>query len=162
MKQTRTQLSGITIVGLHVRTSNAAEMDPHQAQIGVTAQRYLGEQWAERISHRKTPGTTYAVYTDYESDVHGPCTYVIGEEVTEVEALPEGLKAFHIPAQTYVKFTTGSGPMPQVVIAAWQEIWQIPEETLGGKRAYQADFELYDERARDPQQTVVALYIGVK
>lgn len=87
---------------------------------------------------------------------------MIGEEVTEVGSLSEGLKAFTIPAQTYAQFTTDAGPMPQVVIAAWQEIWQMRDTDLGGKRAYQADFELYDERARDPQKTVVDLYIGVK
>jgi predicted transcriptional regulator YdeE len=162
MKQTRVQLPSMTIVGLHVSTSNAAEMDPGQAQIGVTAQRYFGEQWAEKIAHRKNPGVTYAVYTAYESDVHGPYTYVIGEAVTKVETLPERLKAFKISAQTYTKFTTEPGVMPHVVIAAWQEIWQMTEIELGGPRGYRGDFELYDARACDPQKTVIDLYIGVK
>jgi predicted transcriptional regulator YdeE len=162
MKQTRIQLPSMIIVGLYARTRNAAEMDPGQAQIGMTAQRYFQEQWAEKIPHRKTPGTTYAVYTEYESDVQGPYTYVIGEEVTEAVYLPEKLKAFTNPAQTYIKFTTQPGPMPQVVIDAWQEIWQMTEIELGGPRGYRADFELYDARACDPQKTIVDLYIGVK
>jgi hypothetical protein len=50
------------VVGLHARTSNAAEMDPTRAQIGATAQRYFQDQWAEKIPHRKNPGTTYVYW----------------------------------------------------------------------------------------------------
>ena len=45
--------------------------------------------------------------------------------------------------------------------AAWQQIWKL--EDLGKlKRTYQADFELYDQRAQDPQNAQVDIYIGVK
>jgi predicted transcriptional regulator YdeE len=32
---------------------------------------------------------------------------------------------------------------------------------FGGKRAYIADFEVYDERSRDPDNTIVDIYIGI-
>ncbi len=32
-----------------------------------------------RITHRKKPGTTYCVYTDYKSGAAGDYTYFIGE-----------------------------------------------------------------------------------
>jgi hypothetical protein len=62
MRQTRVQLPSMIVVGLHARTSNAAEMDPTRAQIGATAQRYFQDQWAEKIPHRKNPGTTYVYW----------------------------------------------------------------------------------------------------
>ncbi len=34
--------------------------------------------------------------------------------------------------------------------------------SLGGVRAYIADFEVYDHRSIDPQNTVLDIYIGVK
>jgi len=33
---------------------------------------------------------------------------------------------------------------------------------FGGKRAYQADFEVYDQRARDPNNTVLDIHIGIR
>ncbi len=35
-------------------------------------------------------------------------------------------------------------------------------EELGGERNYITDFEIYDERANDPQNTVLDIYIGIK
>jgi len=33
---------------------------------------------------------------------------------------------------------------------------------LGGKRAYTTDFEVYDQRARNPQDSQIDIYVGVK
>lgn len=34
-------------------------------------------------------------------------------------------------------------------------------EQLGGQRAYKADFEVYDQRAADPNSAVLDIYIGL-
>lgn len=52
--------------------------------------------------------------------------------------------------------------MPEVVISAWQEIWAMNENELGGKRKYIADFEIYDQRAVNPNNTVIDIYIGIE
>lgn len=52
--------------------------------------------------------------------------------------------------------------MSDIVIASWQKIWQMKESDFGGKRSYIADFEVYDQRARDPKNTVIDIYIGIK
>jgi predicted transcriptional regulator YdeE len=52
--------------------------------------------------------------------------------------------------------------MPQVDIEAWQKIWAMSDDELGGARSYTTDFEVYDERARDPQNTVLDIYIGIE
>lgn len=162
MKQTHLFLPGIQLIGVQVRTNNQAESHPATAKIGSTLQRYMQDQIAHLILKRKSPGKTFCVYTDYESDMKGDYTYFIGEEVEEFEPIPEGLAPCVIPAQTYTRFTTEAGIFPAVVIKAWQEIWRMSEHDLGGARGYQADFEVYDERAQNPQEAVLDIYIGLK
>jgi len=51
--------------------------------------------------------------------------------------------------------------MPDVCMNAWKEIWNMSSETLGGQRAYRADFEIYNERAQDHHQVEFDIYIGI-
>lgn len=161
MEKTAAQLPEIKLVGITARTNNAAEFNPATAHIPNTIQQYFQKGLSEKIAHRKQPGTTYCAYTDYESDLNGNYTYFIGEEVDSFDNLPEGLTPLTIPAQTYTKFTNGPAPMPNVCISLWQKIWQMPSSELGGTRSYRADFELYDERAHDQNNTVLDIYIGL-
>lgn len=71
-------------------------------------------------------------------------------------------KTLVIPQGSYQRFTTEKGQMPNVVISAWQAIWKMNQEALGGERNYVADFEVYDERATDPANTMIDIYIGHK
>lgn len=75
-----------------------------------------------RFGNRKHPGTVFAVYTAYESDEHGTYTYFLGGEVTSFEGVALGVDMLTIPAQSYVKFISNSGAMPDVVITMWQVI----------------------------------------
>lgn len=152
----------IKVIGLSVRTNNRNEMNPATGKIGGLVGRYFSQHLAEQIPNRKHPGVTFAVYTDYASDEHGDYTYFIGEEVASFENIPEPFKKLIIPAVKYQKFTTPSGKMPEVVIHAWQQIWKMTAADFGGKRAYQADFEIYDDRARDPANTCLDIYIGIE
>jgi predicted transcriptional regulator YdeE len=162
MQREITYLPELKLIGITERTSNAREMDPETAKIFSTIQTYAQDAWAEKIPYRKRPGTTYCVYTQYESDEHGEYTYFVGEEVSTHEVIPEGLTMLIIPAQTYVKFTNEPGAMPVVCIDIWQKVWAMDAVELGGRRAYLADFEVYDERARDPLQTVLDIYVGIQ
>lgn len=162
MQKTQTDFPEIKLVGIKVRTDNKRESDPLRARILPCVQRYFQQQLAEKIPHRKNPGTTFCAYGEYESDHTGEYTCYIGEEVSTFKDIPEGLETHIIPLQTYVKFTSPQGPMPTVVMNAWQEIWEMSPEALGGQRRYATDFEVYDERAKDPQNVIVDIYIGVK
>jgi len=163
MKKKKTELQALTLVGLTARTNNKNEMSPETSKIGSLAGSYWGKQIANDIKHRVKPGVTYAVYTEFESDENGDYTYFIGEVVdsTENQDLSQ-FKTLTIPQSHYQKFTTESGKMPDVVISSWQRIWAMKESDFGGKRKYIADFEVYDERASDPNNTVVDIYIGVE
>jgi predicted transcriptional regulator YdeE len=162
MQKTVTELPEIKLIGISCRTNNTSEMNISTAKIAPTMQKYFQQALGEEIPNRKNPGTTYCVYTNYESDFTGDYTYFIGEEVNFLNPVSNEFSAIIIPAQSYAKFTSQPGAMPGVCISMWQNIWRMKSADLGGKRAYIADFEVYDNRALDLSKTVLDIYLGVK
>jgi predicted transcriptional regulator YdeE len=162
MKKEWVNKSEIKLIGLAARTNNKNEMNPQTAKIGGLVGRFRAQHIADQIPNRKNPGVTLAVYTEYDSNEQGDYTFFLGEEVGSFENLPPGLHQLIIPAAKYQKFTTSSGKMPEVVINAWQAIWKMTSNDFVGERAYIADFEVYDQRAMDPNNTVLDIYIGIK
>jgi predicted transcriptional regulator YdeE len=55
------------------------------------------------------------------------------------------MKKYEVPEAKYIVFTTRKGPVQEVVIEAWQEIW---EWSKTHDRAFLTDFEVCDERTR--------------
>ncbi|MBX3487102.1 MAG: AraC family transcriptional regulator [Candidatus Paracaedibacteraceae bacterium] len=163
MQKASAERAEFKLVGISTRTNNAQifESDPSTNKIAATVQRYFHNGLAERITNKKNPGTTFCVYTQYESDVNGDYTYFIGEEVTSFDGIDTEFETLTIPAQHYAKFTNQSGPMPQVCIDMWQNIWKMSPSDLGGERTYIADFEIYDERSLDHNNTELDIYIGI-
>lgn len=162
MQKSNTELDSIKLIGLKTRTRNQDEIDWENGKMFPCIRKYFNEGIAQSIPNRTKPGTTFCVYSEYESDHNGYYTYFIGEEVDSFDEIPAGLEQHTIPKQSYVKFTTEPGAMPAVVRQPWIEIWQMTPSELGGKRAYLADFEIYDERAADHQNVVLDIYIGVQ
>ncbi|GCE07109.1 GyrI-like domain-containing protein [Dictyobacter aurantiacus] len=151
----------LTVVGIETRTTNSDESRGETARIPGLWQRFFQENIRNTIPNQVQPGSILAVYTDYESDEHGPYTLLIGCEVSSLGDLPEGLSARVLPESGYMIYTTRTGPVASVIGQAWREIWQLGPEQLGGRRRYSADFELYDERSSDPQQTTVDIYLSI-
>ncbi len=150
------------LIGISARTNNKNEFNPETAQIPLTLQKYFQEQTASQLPKRKKPGTTYAVYTEYESDANGDYTYFLGEEVENLEDIPVGLTKLIIPEQSYTQFTSDPGVMPGICIDLWKKIWTLDPKELGGERIYTADFEIYDERAQNPSNTTLDICIAIK
>jgi predicted transcriptional regulator YdeE len=154
------QQEGFTVVGIAVRTSNAEQM---------TEARPIGKQWERLFKEgvlaaipNKADASIVALYTDYASDKDGEYTYVLGARVTKVESVPAGMVAKNVPAGRYAVFTSERGPVQRVVVEMWQKVWATPKSAMGGDRAYKADFEVYDQRAQNPADSVVDLYISVR
>ncbi len=162
MQKTATKSPPIHLIGISARTSYSQERDKMRGLIFPCIQRYFHGALFEKIPKRKKPGTTFCVYTDYESDYTGAYTYFIGEEVDSFDhLLPEEFQKLTIPEQQYAKFTTGPAPMPSVIVNAWENIWKMSSAEIGGRRRYAADFEVYDERASDHQNIVLDIYEGL-
>ena len=130
--------------------------------IGRQWQKFFQDGVQQKIANR-TDNNLYAVYTDYASDRNSEYSFVIGVKVKADAAVPPGLVQKKIPAGNYAVVTTEKGPAAKVVPAAWQLVWALEDKALlGGPRAYKADFELYDSRGADPQNSQVDLYVGLK
>lgn len=156
--------SAINLVGISIRTNNKHIFEPNPAtnKIAETVQHYIHNELYQKIKFRKNPGRTFCVYTQYDTDETGDYTYFIGEEVSSVEDIDAPFELLTVPAQTYIKFTNQPEPMPEACINMWKSIWSMNESDLGGKRAYIADFEIYDERSHDHNHAVLDIYIGIK
>ncbi len=154
------QQDGFTVVGISARTANAKEMTP-QGVIGPMWGRLMQEGLLEKIPN-KADRNIVAVYTDYASDHKGEYTYVLGARVTSGARVPEGMVARKVPAGKYAVFTSEKGPAQQVVPALWMKINSLPRGAVGTDRLYCADFEIYDERAMDPQNLQMDVYVGIR
>ena len=150
-----------SVIGIQVRTSNAQE---------VTGKGAIPKQWdkffkdgiADKIPN-KVDSTIYAVYTGYESDRDGDYDFVIGMKVSSGSAVPPGMVAKKVPKGKYAVVASAKGPAAQVVPQAWQRVWSLEDnKQLSGARAYKADFEVYDQRSQNPQDSQVDLYVGLK
>lgn len=161
MKKEIVEFPGVNILGLSSVTNNMAEMKPETGKIGPLVQKFMSESVMADMSELTIGEICYCAYTNFESDHTGPYTYVIGKEAKE--NIGETVyNQFTLPAQKYVKFTTEQGPLPQIIISAWMQIWQMTEADFGGKRTFNADFEIYDDRAMDRENAIVDIYIGIE
>ncbi|HEX4077220.1 MAG TPA: GyrI-like domain-containing protein [Candidatus Acidoferrales bacterium] len=152
--------AGFSVIGISARTTNANEMSG-KGVIGQAWGRFMSEGLLSKIPN-KVDANVLAVYTDYESDANGAYTFILGAKVSSADNVPPGLVAKKIPAARYAVFTSEKGPVAKVVPQTWSHIWALPRSAPGGSRAYRADFELYDRRAADPQNSQVDVYVGIE
>lgn len=150
------------LVGISVRTNNNNEMDPEKAKISPLLMQFWSENVSGQIKDTLNPELIYAVYTEYESDEHGAYTYFLGKEVSSFDDVSDNLKALEISASQYCKLTTQTGKMPEILTQAWKTIWTMSSDDFGGKRTYQADFEIYDMNTFDMNNASLDIYIGIR
>jgi len=149
-----------TVIGISSRTTNAREVTD-EGVIGKTWARLFQEGVLAKIPN-KADQNIVAVYTDYASDHSGEYTYILGARVTSDAQVPSGMVAKKIPAQKFAVFTSDKGPPAKVVPALWMMINSLPKNATGGDRLYKADFEVYDERATDPESLQMDVYVGIR
>jgi len=155
------KLQEFSVIGIQARTNNADEMTGDGA-IPKQWARFFKEGIADKIPN-KVDSTIYAVYTGYASDRNGEYDFIIGMKVSSVSDVPPGMVAKKVPRGKYAVLTSVKGQVAQVVPQAWQRVWGLEDnKQLGGARAYKADFEVYDQRSQNPQDSQVDLYVGLK
>jgi len=150
---------GFTIIGTAVRTNNAQEQTPN-GLIGKQWQRFFQENLLGKIPN-KTNANILAAYTDYASDKDVEYSFVLGAKVNSGKEIPAGMVAIQIPSGRYAIFTSEKGPAYKIMFELWRLIWTIPKSAPGGDRAYKTDFEIYDQRATDPENSQVDVYVGI-
>jgi predicted DNA-binding transcriptional regulator YafY/predicted transcriptional regulator YdeE len=156
--QTPVEMNQVTIdpfivVGISARTSN--QNGQAARDIAAIWNRFLGNNLAARIPN-KTSEAIYSVYTDYAGDHTQPYTVLLGCCVSSADEVPDGMVAKHFPGGMYQSLVA-QGSIPQgVVYQAWTDIWNSELD-----RAYTADFEVYGEKALNPEDAEVDIYIAV-
>jgi predicted transcriptional regulator YdeE len=152
--------AGFSVIGIAERTTNAKEMSS-EGVIGKQWGRFMQDNLLAQIPN-KADTSIIAVITDYASDKDGEYTHLIGARVTSTANVAAGMVVKKVPAGKYAIFTSEKGPVAQVVVGTWQRIWAQPKSAPGGNRAYKADYEVYDERAMDPQNAQMDVHVGIK
>lgn len=152
------QSTAIRVAGLQTRTRNADELPP--AEHGKIAA--LWGDFRTQGVYGAVPGAdpaspVYGVYTGYESDHNGLYTLTAGIALQPGTASAKDYAEVIITPGYYLVFEA-SGPMPQCVISAWQQVWQY-FAAEGAQPAYQrrytSDFEACTS------DTAVRLHIAV-
>ena len=140
------------VIGITIKTCNRNNQAMHD--IGMAWARFMQEELMCKIPNKVAPAI-YALYYEYEGDHMEPYSYMIGCPVEPGTEAPKGFKKVTIPAGEYSKFTA-KGKMPEMIGEKWQQIWQTEMP-----RSYIVDFEIYDERAHNPEDAIVDIYVGV-
>ena len=143
----------LNIIGVSVRTTN----ENGQAATDITKlwNTFITENIVEKIPN-KIDNTIYSVYTDYEGDYTKPYTTILGCNVENLETIPEGMIAKIIDEGTYSAFLSKGDLTKGVVYKEWLKIWELDLD-----RKYTTDFEVYGEKAQDPTNAEVDIYIAV-
>jgi predicted transcriptional regulator YdeE len=141
------------LVGLKLNAKTTNENGQSGIDCGSLWQKFETENFAERIQD-KLSDEIYAVYYDYEGDHTKPFSYFIGCKVKPDIQNSQDMGSLIIPAGNYYQIIT-KGAMPGCIARAWKNIWSSIND-----RAYQFDFEIYDERSKDWSNAEVEIFVS--
>ena len=153
VKMNQVIIEPFTIVGISVRTTNQGGKAAQD--IAALWNRFLEESLAAQIPN-KVDQSIYSVYTDYAGDHTQPYTVVLGCRVSEGAIAPDGMVTKHVSGRTYQPFVAQGSLSQGAVYQAWVSIWNADLN-----RAYTADFEVYGEKALNPEDAEVNIYVAV-
>lgn len=149
------KIAAFKIIGISVRTTN--ENGQASTDIPALWNRFMTEGILDKIPN-KINNEIYAIYTEYESDHTKPYTTILGCSVENFDEIPEGMLAKTFDSGSYTEFLAkGDLIKGNAIYNKWMEIWNTNLD-----RTYTADFEIYGEKAQDPSNAEVAIFIGVK
>ncbi len=148
------KIEPFNFIGISIRTTNE----------NGQASKEIAELWGKLMSGNvvtkipnKVDDNVYSLYTDYESDHKKPYTAILGCKVENLENIPKGMIGKSFEGGTYVK-TTAKGDLRQgLVVNQWSKIFEMELD-----RNYDADFEIFGEKAQNPSDAEIDFYVGIK
>ena len=143
-----------TIIGISVRTTN--ENGQSAKDIGELWNKFMSEGILEKIPN-KVDNTIYSIYTEYESDYTKPYTTVLGCKVEHLNEIPSGMVGKSFKGGKYINFSTKGDLTKGLIVDKWIEIWKMDLD-----RVYSADFEVFGEKAQNPNDAEIDILIAVK
>ncbi|MET3115175.1 putative transcriptional regulator YdeE [Pedobacter sp. CG_S7] len=147
------KIGAFSIIGISVRTTN--ENGQASKDIPALWGKFMSDGVLEKIPN-KVDNTLYCIYTDYQKDHTKPYTTILGCKVQNLNNVPEDMVSKTFEDADYEKFVATGNLMQGAVIKEWTKIWSSDL-----KRAFTADFEVYDNKSIDPENAVVDIFIAV-
>ncbi len=142
------------IIGISIRTTN--ENGQASKEIAELWNTFMSENVLTKIPS-KVDNEIYSLYTDYESDHTKPYTTILGCKVENLNSIPNGMIGRSFEGGTYVKTTAKGDLMKGLVVDQWSKIFEMELD-----RTYNADFEIFGEKAQNPSNAEVDFYVGVQ
>lgn len=148
------KIQQFSVIGISVRTTN--ENGQAGQDIPALWNKFMSEGIAEKISD-KIDNSIYCIYTEYEKDHTKPYTTILGCKVENLDAIPNGMVGKTFDEANYTKHIAKGNILQGMVFGEWTKIWNSNLD-----RAFTADFEVYGEKAQNPENAEVDIFVAVK
>ncbi|WKN43518.1 GyrI-like domain-containing protein [Tunicatimonas pelagia] len=150
----KVKIEPFNIIGISIRTTN--ENGKASNDIAELWQKFMSENTLTKIQN-KVGTEIYSLYTDYEGDHTKPYTAILGCKVENLDNIPNGMVGKSFSGGTYTKTTAKGDLMQGLVVNQWSKIFEMELD-----RTYNADFEIFGEKAQNPSDAEVDFYVGIK
>ncbi len=147
------KIPSFSVIGIAMRTTN--ENGQSSQDIPQLWHNFMSEKIIEKIPH-KIDNSIYCIYTEYEKDHTKPYTTIIGCKVSTLESIPEGMIGKTCKEENYTKFLAKGNLQQGIVYNEWIKIWNS-----GISRTFTTDFEIYGEKAQNPENAEVDIFIAI-
>ncbi|MES2518202.1 MAG: GyrI-like domain-containing protein [Bacteroidota bacterium] len=147
------KINTFSVIGIAVRTTN--ENGQSGVEVPALWQKFMSEGILEKIPN-KIDHSLYCIYTDYEKDHTKPYTTLLGCKVESLDNIPNGMVGKRFAEGNYHKITAQGNILQGMVFNEWLKIWNsdLP-------RSFKADFEIYGEKAQNPENAEVDIFISI-
>ena len=148
------RIQKFNVIGISVRTTN--ENGQSGKDIPALWNTFMSEAIQSTIPG-KISEELFCIYTDYEKDHTKPYTTILGCKVDSLDFIPENMVGKTIASANYEQLIAKGNLTEGVVYNKWLEIWNLDLD-----RSFTADFEVYGEKAENPENAEVAIYIAIQ
>ena len=148
------KIEPFNIIGIAIRTTN--ENGQASKDIAELWGRFMSESIQAKIPN-KVDNDIFSLYTDYEGDHTKPYTAILGCKVENLDNIPNGMVGKSFEGGTYFKTSTKGDLTQGLIVNHWAKIFEMDLD-----RTFDADFEIFGEKAQNPSNAEVDFYVGVK
>lgn len=148
------KIAPFQVIGISIRTSN--ENNQTASDIGSLWERFMTESILQKIPN-KTSDDILSIYTNYQSDHTKPYDTILGCKVSSLDVIPDEMVVQSFEGGTFAKFVSRGDVTKGAIYNTWVEIWNTDLNRL-----YTADFEVYGEKAKNPSDAEVDIFVAVE
>lgn len=147
------KIQSFSVIGISVRTTN--EKGQAGKDIPALWNKFIAETIAGKIPN-KIEASIYCIYTEYEKDHTKPYTTILCCKVKNLNTIPNGMVGKTFDEGNYSKHIAKGNILQGMVFGEWTKIWNTEID-----RKYSADFEVYGEKAQNPENAEVDIYVSL-